>query len=223
MLGGRSAIAAVGWLSFALSLTGCAARSTNPFIVRSGSGPIKVGNLQPPQAAADRAALKRAETDAIRKRALERPAPLPSIEGLDPGLRQALLVLSHHQTAESQVAVAQSYWRLGVYDAAFDHFSYALALDPKSVVAWDGRARIWRRWGMVEPALSDVHRAIFYGPQSPEAMNTLGTILESAGQCAEARAAYAGALKLDPSAEWAKANFGRLACGVNPINSSQVQ
>jgi tetratricopeptide (TPR) repeat protein len=217
--GRRLAIAAAGWLSFALSLSGCAARSTNRFIIRSGSGPIEVGHLRPPQAAADREAIKRAESDAIARRALERPAPLPSIEGLDPGLRQALLVLSHHRTAESQVAVAQNYWRLGVYDAAFDHFSYALVLDPKSVVAWDGRARIWRRWGMVEPALSDVHRAIFYGPDRAEAMNTLGTILESAGQCVEARAAYAGALKLDPSAEWAKANLARLT----PINPSQVQ
>ena len=65
------------------------------------------------------------------------------------------------------------------------------------------------------------------------------SILESAGQCVEARAAYLAALKLDPSAEWAKSNLARLSCGGStrrhlsdltyptdltiPINPSKVQ
>ena len=86
------------------------------------------------------------------------------------------------------------------------------------MAAWDGRARVWRHWGLTQYALSDVHRAIFYGPGRPEALNTLGTILEQAGQCDEAREAYSKALKLDPSAEWAKTNLDRLEC--NPPTSN---
>jgi len=143
------------------------------------------------------------------------PVTVPSIEGLDPSLRDALASLARRPTPEAHIAVARNYWRVGVFDAAFDHFSHALVLDPKNVDAWDGRARVWRHWRMTGFSLSDVHRAIFYGSKRPEAMNTLGTILEQAGQCVEARSAYANAVKIDPSAAWAKSNFERLQCGVS--------
>ena len=97
-----------------------------------------------------------------------------------------------------------------MFDAAFDHFSDAIRLEPKNVTAWEGRARVWRQWGMTTLALSDVHRARYFGPDRPDVLNTLGTILESAGQCSGAREAYAGALKLDPNADWARDNMARL-------------
>jgi Flp pilus assembly protein TadD len=72
---------------------------------------------------------------------------------------------------------------------------------------------------MTELALSDVHRAIFYGPDEAAPRNTLGTILEAAGQCSGAREAYADALTRNPDATWARENLSRLACdSANPGN-----
>ena len=194
---------------FAL-LTGCAVRETSsPFIIKKGSGPVNVGDAAK-VAKVKRADLERASRKAMSERA-GRPREVPrSIEALDPQLREALAALASHPTAPAHVRVGQEYWRLKVYDAAYDYFSDALRLNPKSIGAWEGRARVWRDWRLTAPALSDVYKARFYGPDRPEVLNTLGTILEQAGQCSAARDAYASALKLNPSASWARDNLQRL-------------
>jgi tetratricopeptide (TPR) repeat protein len=209
--GARGAIAVAG-LGLSLALAGCAARQpANRFIIRNGHGPID-GGRSVPMKKADHRRIEQASREAVAKRAAERPEALPSIERLDKPLREALAALGRQETPAAHLAVAQNYWRLRVYDAAFDHYSDALTLDPKNVVALDGRARVWRHWGMTGPALSDVHRALYYGPNRPDALNTLGTILEAAGQCAGARDAYARAASVDPAATWAKSNLDRLHC-----------
>jgi len=194
---------------FAL-LTGCAARQTSsPFIIKKGSGPVNVGDAGR-VAKVKRADLDRASRQAILERAGRAREVLRSIEALDPQLRDALAALASDPTAPAHVRVGQEYWRLKVYDAAYDYFSDALRLNPKSVGAWEGRARVWRDWRLTGPALSDVSRARFYGPDRPEVLNTLGTILEQAGQWSAAKDAYVSALKLDPSASWARDNLQRL-------------
>ena len=97
--------------------------------------------------------------------------------------------------------MAQQYSRLGVYDAAFDQYSDAIwRSTPKSVAAWDGRARVWRDWGMTGLALSDVHRADTSTARRPAVLGTRsGRSSKQAGQCGEARDAYAVALKLIPT------------------------
>ncbi len=194
-------------------LASCAtapAPARNPFIAQPGSGPVDVGSGpvgKPPDAAEVERAMRKARAE----RAASRPAPLPSIEHRDAELRAAIEALSKDESAAAHVRVAEAYERVHVRDAAFDQFSAAIALDKKSVAAWDGRARLWRDWGMVEQALHDVYRARYYGPDRPEVLNTLGTILERVGECGAARAAYEQALKLAPSAPWAKENVGRMA------------
>ena len=218
MAGERTPAALVSLL-LALLLPACAARQpSSPFIIRSGHGPIDAGHLPAPSKS-QRQEMEHARREALAKRAAERPETLPSIERLDRGLRESLAALGRQDTAQGHILVARNYSRVGVYDAAFDQYSDALALEPKSVVAWDERARVWRHWGMTELALSDVHRAIFYGPDEAAPRNTLGTILEAAGQCSGAREAYADALTRNPDATWARENLSRLACdSANPGN-----
>ena len=104
-----------------------------------------------------------------------------------PGCAQALSSLRAQPSALAHVDVAVAYHRLGVLDAAFDQFSQAIALEPRNATAWDGRARLWRDWGLIVPALGDAHRARYFAPKRAEVLNTLGTILERAGQCDGAR------------------------------------
>ena len=193
-----------------VSATGCASRSTSsPFIIKNGSGPVDVGHGVGFKKI-DRGQIERARREALARRAAAAPEQLRSIEGTDVALRNALAALGQLESAAAHVAVAQQYWRLHVYDAVYDHYTDAIRLEPRNVTALDGRARVWRQWHMTEPALSDAHRARYFGPERPDVLNTLGTILEQAGQCGAARDAYASALKLDPSAGWAKDNLVRL-------------
>jgi len=221
--GGRALAALASLVLACLLLPACAARQpSSPFIIRSGHGPIDAGHLPAPSKT-QRDDMEHARREALAKRAAERPETLPSIERLDLGLRESLAALGRQDTPQGHIQVARNYSRVRVYDAAFDQYSDALALDPRNVVAWDERARVWRYWGMIEPALSDVHRAIFYGPDDAAPRNTLGTILEAAGQCSGAREAYADALTRNPDATWARENLSRLACDSANLGKRAVQ
>jgi len=152
----------------------------------------------------------RAERAALAERARQPVRRALSIEQLDPGLRQALSSLERESSAAAHVGVAVAYHRVGILDAAFDQFSQAIVLEPRNAAAFDGRARVWRDWGLVVPALSDAHRARYFAPKRAEILNTLGTILERAGQCEGARRVYRDALDLDDRATWARQNLTRL-------------
>jgi tetratricopeptide (TPR) repeat protein len=213
------------WVALGL-LGGCVSRTTSssPFIIRQGRGPIEIKG--PAVAPISREALARAERAAIAERARQPPRVSPSIEQTDHGLRRALAVLRHEPSAAAHVEVAVAYYRLGVLDAAFEQFSQAIGLEPRNATAWDGRARLWRDWGLITPALADVHRARYFAPRRAEVLNTLGTILERAGQCNGARNAYRDAIELDGRAAWATQNLARLEmhgddCGVRALRRPQ--
>jgi tetratricopeptide (TPR) repeat protein len=202
----RSAV----WFSLSASFAvGCAARpASSPFIIRRGHGPIEIDG--PPVKAISREAVARAERAALAERAKQPPRKTLLIEQRDPALRSALSLLQQEPSAAAHVAVAVAYHRLAVLDAAFDQFSLAIALEPRNAAAWDGRARLWRDWGFIAPALADVHRARYFAPRRADIVNTLGTILERAGQCDGARRAYRDAVGLDNDAAWARQNLARL-------------
>lgn len=206
------AVGAIVWvLPVLVTLAGCVSygASSSPFIIKKGSGPVNAGHAAAVPKV-DRASLDRASREAIAQRAARKPQGPPSIEQIDPALRNAMAGLNHQASAEAHVRVAQRSWRLHVFDAAYDHYSAAISLEPRNIPAWEGRARVWRDWHLPAPALSDVYRARFYAPHNPQVLNTLGTILELVGQCGAARDAYASALKLDPAAVWARDNLVRL-------------
>jgi tetratricopeptide (TPR) repeat protein len=150
---------------------------------------------------------------AAKMRALSaaaKPASIVSgqaLESWDPRLSAALAELIVSPTPEAHRHVALEYRRLGVLDMAHDHFAAALRLDPDDAAAHDGLARIWRDWGFPELGLADARRAVQIAPLSAAAANTLGTLLESAGQMRQARKWYTRAASLDPGAYYALNNL----------------
>ena len=110
-------------------------------------------------------------------------------------------------THASQVGLAQAYVRAGILDMAYEHFATAARLDPNDGAAWDGLARIWRDWGFSHLGLGDAYRAVWAAPRSPAVHNTLGTILQFLGKGRDARAQFAQAFALDPTAAYAHNNM----------------
>jgi tetratricopeptide (TPR) repeat protein len=186
------------------------AQPSSRFVLKDG-GFIDVGGPPADEQIAASADWDRAKQEALAVRAAQKAAAPQSIEELDPALRQALADLGAGQSVGRHLTVAEQYKRVGVRDLAFEHYSKALTLDPKSVSALDGRARLLRDVGLMNMALGDAHRARFVAPASAEARNTLGTILEKLGQCREASAAYREAARLSGGAEWATQNVTRLS------------
>ena len=133
-----------------------------------------------------------------------------TVEGQDPALSAALLLLTLAPTPEHHRAVADEYRRLRIMDTAFDHLSAATRLDPRDAAAYDARARIWRDWGFPELGMGDSARAVFFAPRSAAAHNTRGTLLAAAGLKAEALREFEAALVLDPEASFARENVCRL-------------
>ncbi|MGH9313307.1 MAG: tetratricopeptide repeat protein, partial [Vicinamibacterales bacterium] len=124
-----------------------------------------------------------------------------------PKLAAAVASLQAFPTAAAWGLVAAEYARLGILDAAYDHYRQAVALDPRDAAAYDALARIWRDSGLPHVGLGDARRAVYFAPHSAEAHNTLGTLLHALGQRRAARDAYEFALMLDPGAAYALNNL----------------
>ncbi|MCX6544255.1 MAG: hypothetical protein NTV05_07540 [Acidobacteria bacterium] len=132
---------------------------------------------------------------------------LETAEKWDPELKLALVQLEASQTVQRYLDVADAYCRLGIADKAVDHLNRALQVDRGSAAAYDRLARVWRDAGLPQFGLADGHRAAYYAPASPEAQNTLGTILQALGLFRAARDRYRMALTLDPGAAYALNNL----------------
>ena len=186
-------------------------------MIKGAPGYVDVGGYAAPAPAIAKAEFDRARREALATRAAEKPAALPSIEARDVALRDALAGLGSEPSVAAHLRVAGEYMRVGVRDMAFGHYSDALRLESRNVAALDGRARLWRDVGFLEPALADAHRAKYFAPKSAEVRNTLGTILEHRGLCHEALAEYREALRLKPDATWAQQNVARVTDTCLPI------
>jgi tetratricopeptide (TPR) repeat protein len=131
-------------------------------------------------------------------------------ESTHPELRNALASLQREVSAAAHLRVAHAYVGARVYDLALDHFDQALQIDSRLAGAYDGRARVWRDWHFLGPALADATHAVYFAPRSPEARNTMGTVLAALHDRTAAAAAFRCALALDPDASYAQANLSRL-------------
>lgn len=189
----------------------CAGRTALPFVKKGDKGFIDVGASTAAPTQLQQADIDRATQEAVARRATDRPAPLPSLEGHDSGVRDALAALAAAKSSGAHLRVAEAYMRVGVRDVAYDHYTEAIKLEPRNVVAFDGRARLWRDVGLLGPALTDAHRAKYFDPTSAAVRNTLGTILERQGLCPAALTEYREAVRLKPDAAWAQQNVTRLA------------
>lgn len=130
-----------------------------------------------------------------------------TLESSDRALQSALLELAVAPTAEAHRHVANEYRRLGVLDAAHEHFTSAVEMDRSDAASYDALARIWRDWGVPKMALEDARRAVASAPRSATAANTLGTVFQALGEFSEAKRWYARALGLDSTAWYALNNL----------------
>jgi tetratricopeptide (TPR) repeat protein len=124
------------------------------------------------------------------------------LETKDPAIAAELLLVSNQPTAERYGSLAEHYRERGVLDAAYRNFNRAIALNPRDGAAYEGRARVWRDWGLPQLAVGDAHRAVYYAPQLASARNTFGTVMQALGYFNEARAAYELASRLEPEAAY---------------------
>ncbi len=203
----RSCVLATGLVA-SLFVSACATGPTNRFIQRSGSGPIEVEQKLQPKSRTP-ASPTRVPTQLPPIRALASNS-VTTAEGTQPELRDGLSSLQRAPSAAAHLRVASAYAHAGVYDLAIEHFDRALGLDARLAGAYDGRARVWREWHLLAPALSDATRAVYYAPRSPEVRNTMGTVLLALSDRTAAAAAFRCALALDPTAAYALANLSRL-------------
>jgi Flp pilus assembly protein TadD len=129
------------------------------------------------------------------------------VEAHDPQLSNALAWLIVQRSPARLVAVGNRYYQLEIRDRAMDYYSEAITLDEKHAGALDGRARVLRDWGLTDEALGDALRAARSSPDSAEAVNTLGTILQALGKHEEAAVVYMRAADLDRTAPYAMTNL----------------
>ncbi len=186
----RSSVPLALCLMGALALSGCAAHKS----------------LQTPRRVEGVAGNQRAVSPPPRKAGPSSSVLAQTLESTDQRLLAALLELAAAPSAVAHRHVAQEYQRLEVLDLAHEHFTRAVHLDPTDAASFDAMARIWRDWGTPQLGLGDAYRAVYQAPMSPEAANTLGTVLQALGEVDDAKRAYLRALSLDPNAWYALNN-----------------
>lgn len=208
---GRTVVGLGISLFFLLATTACASRGSTfaaRFIVE-GTPTVNVGGVEtavygqpsrPPRAAMP-------PVPKTRMMASRSSGNLSTLESSSPVLARALAALAASPTSAHYVDVAAAYVQAGVSDRAYDHLTEGLRRDKSSVALHDALARVWRDWGLPERALSSAHNAVYYGPRSPEARNTLGTVLWSLGLRVQARQAFFEAVALDAEASYAWRNL----------------
>ena len=147
-----------------------------------------------------------------------------TLESQDQRLSAALLAVAILPRPETYRQLASEYQRLGVLDKAHEHFSNAVAMDPTDAASYDALARIWRDWGSANLGLGDAYRAVYFAPDSPEAANTLGTLLQATGHIEDAKLWYARALHLDRTAWYALNNlcYAEILTGKPAVNTCQA-
>lgn len=194
----------------ATTAIGCAARSPRSLadrFIKQGEPAVDLGG--PPLTATTDEYVAKLRALSAQAQPRTKRVSLEMLEGHDTSLRDALAVVSAGPSPSAHVRVALEYRRLGIADAAFEHASAAVRLDPKNATAYDLRARIWRVWGLAHLGLSDARRAVALAPGSATAWNTLGLILEGAGDTPMALRAYLRSVQIDTQAAYAWNNICR--------------
>lgn len=196
-------------MALALIVMGCAARQ--PAFPASGRV-FRPGVQRVDEGAAPRPArAPRADTVGVLPelgvRPVERPEGVTVFEDADRPLAEALESLEVSPTAANHRAVGDAYYRAGVLDLAFEHFTMATELDPRDAAGYEAMARIWRDWGFPHLGIADAQRAVFHAPGAPGPVNTLGTLLAAMGRGDDAMECFERALRLDPGAAYAWENL----------------
>lgn len=125
-----------------------------------------------------------------------------NVEDNDPLLMAALIEAKVSPTPKNHRRVAELYQRHGILDLAYDHLAAAARLAPREATTQDSLARLWGAWGLPDIGLGAAYRAVAYAPDSPQARNTLGMLLQSIGRHSYARRSYEEGLALDGTAAY---------------------
>jgi Flp pilus assembly protein TadD len=94
-----------------------------------------------------------------------------------------------------------------------DYCRRAIALNPRSVEAYEQLGVSALKLGSLEEAVESLEKAVSLDPKDKEALNRLGVAYARAGKAGEAQAAFEKALDLDPAFEKARFNLERLQEG----------
>lgn len=198
-----------GVLTLVVSLgIGCAAR-TLPVASEAAAQSLRVAEAPAARAPLDAGALPGSAAP-VALRPVPSRTTLQTAEQWDAALGAALARLDESAATDSLLDVAEAYRRVGIGDKAADYYSQVLLADPRSAAAYDGLARVWRDGGFPGIGLAEAYRAVYHAPASPEAQNTLGTLLQALGALGPARERYERAIALGPGAAYALANL----CGL---------
>lgn len=122
-----------------------------------------------------------------------------TLEGADPELSTRLRAVRTTPSAQAHRAIADAYLKLGILDAAYQHYTDVIRYAPDDARAHEAVSQIWRGWGYAGLALVSAHRAVWLAPQSPSAHNTLGAALLAAGDVNNAKLRFARAAALAPA------------------------
>lgn len=114
------------------------------------------------------------------------------------------------------------YYRESKYALAEPALSQALLLVPT-----DSECLMWKAWcamklGRLDPALKDSERAVALNPANANNHGRRGYILNTAQRYAEAAAAYAEAVRLNPKDEFSQSELRRLQRSLSPARPSDV-
>jgi Flp pilus assembly protein TadD len=199
-------------LALCLCLAGGCASHRSPglaehFVRNSGGSDHRGVTFDVPGDAADRHVPSPSDPVAGPVATQPKSSDLPRIEAQDPALAGAIAALASSPSGGNHRRVAAEYLRLSIFDAAYDHLTEALKIDPHDSAAYDALARLWRDAGLPGLSLSPSYRAIYFAPQWAEAQNTLGTVLYVLGDLGGARQYFARALARDPGAGYVLNNL----------------
>ena len=162
-------------------------------------------------ASPDQAASLSSFIEQVRARMAEARPPqqtaLEQVEAADPRLAAALAAAAIDPSPQTFRRVAEEYTRLQITDKAHEYLAQAYVLDARDPATYDARARLWRDGLLLDRALADAYRALYYAPASATVHNTLGTIFQALGRRDEAQRQYRRALDLDPNAAYALNNL----------------
>lgn len=88
---------------------------------------------------------------------------------------------------------------LGQFDDALSHFEKAISINPQYILAYIGKAGIFKSLGQLDEALTIYDKAIHIDCNSLELHNNKGNVLKDIGRFTEALTSFNNALKINPN------------------------
>jgi tetratricopeptide (TPR) repeat protein len=110
---------------------------------------------------------------------------------------------------ESRLGLAAQYYNLDKFDLALAAYDRALALDPKAVLAWEGKADSLLFLNRYDEALAAYTRAVEFDPERAGLRTEQAETLLDLNRCDEALKVFEASLALDDKVERTWAGKGR--------------